>query len=248
MSSRANENARVVVLCDPHDVPALWAARGLQQRGIEVDLIASSMLADALVWEHRVGAEVSVNITLADGRTLSSSAPVGVLNRLQFVPTSRLDAVGGPDRDYAVQEMQALFLSFLEALCATVVNRPSPQGLGGAWMHVSQWAALAGQAGLPFAPYRQSSANPVDGVVPAAVEVTAFVVGARVLVPPFMERAIDGFTGKAKELARLAGQSLLGIELARARSGTWQLVSASATPDLSLGGEPLIDALEEMLV
>ena len=247
MNVQSKERTRVVVLCEAHDIPALWAASGLQRRGIDVDVIASTMLADALLWEHRVGVDVGIEIQLADGRRLSSGLPVGVINRLQFVPTSRLDAVGGPDRDYAVQEMQALFLSFLEALGGTVVNRPSPQGLGGAWLHVSEWAALAGQAGLPFAPYRQSSANPVDWMVPAAVEATAFVVGGQVLAPPCVERGIDGFTVKAKELAHLAGQSLLGIELAGWGSGVWHVVSASATPDLSQGGEPLIDALAEVL-
>src|SRR5205807_5207597 len=119
------------------------------------------VLGSALRWEHRVtsAGDASFAIDLGDGRTLSSAQRVGVLNRLSFVPTERLDRVAGADRDYAVQEMNALFLSWLHALPGPVVNRATPQGLGGNWRHRSAWTALASEVGLSAAPYRQSCAD-----------------------------------------------------------------------------------------
>jgi hypothetical protein len=43
-------------------------------------------------------------------------------------------------------------------------------------------------------------------------------------------------------LAALADTPLLGIELARGRGG-WSFVDASPWPDLTVGGEALLDAL-----
>lgn len=253
------ERPGLLVLCEPADGSALWAAAGLRRRTSgPVDVVTGAMLGSALGWEHRLrGDDAEVDITLADGRHITSEARP-VLNRLLSVPTERLAAVAGPDLEYARQEMQALFLSWLHALPGPMLNRPSPQFLGGHWRHPSQWAVLAAGAGLAAAPFRQSADDPPElamlppaprradtGWLPAAPPpVTVFVVAGRV-VPP---RPLPGDLGEGcRQLAKLAGDELLGIDLQLGPSGTWELVTASSVPDLRSGGEPLLDALADAL-
>lgn len=238
----------ILVLCEVFDAAALWVADRLHSRGHQVSVVTTAALDAAVRWEHRIASSgaASVEIGLADGRRLSSREPAGVLNRLAFVPTARLDALGGADRDYAVQEMNALFLSWLNTLPGPVLNRPVPQGLGGNWRHPSAWAVLAGCAGLAAAPYRQSSESDPDAAwLPQRPPETAsvFVVSGRVVAPPGMPEPVrDG----CLRLAQAAGEALLGIDLAE-RPGGWEFLGASPRPDLILGGEPLVDALAEAL-
>lgn len=238
----------VLVFCEITDLAALWVADRLQARGVAVDVVSAPALGSALCWEHRLAStgEASVTIDLGDGRTLSSAEPVGVLNRLSFVPTGRLDRVAGPDRSYAVQEMNALFLSWLNALPGPVVNRASPQGLGGAWRHRSSWIALAGEVGLPAARYCQSCADdPVaEWLAPPPSLVTIFVVGERVVAPPGTSCELQA---GCLRLAKAARETLLGIDMAPGEGGSLAVVNASTVPDLMRGGEAIVDALSEVL-
>ena len=52
------------------------------------------------------------------------------------------------DREYALSEMQAFYLSWLSAIPGQVVNRPTPQGLSGHWHHISEWALSAARLAL----------------------------------------------------------------------------------------------------
>ena len=239
----------ILVFCDTADLPALWAAGRLGARGLAVDIVTAQVLESALKWHHRITAdgEASVTIELADGRRISSDAPAAVLNRLSQAPRSRVDRVGGEDRDYAAQEMSALFLSWLEAMPGPLVNRPTPQGLSGRWRHPSQWAVLAARAGLAIAPYRQSHETDPDRAWlteprPDALAVFAVgeaAVGSTIIPEPVLEACV--------RLAREAGEALLGVDLVRGADGGWAMAGASPNPDLMRGGEPLIDALAALL-
>jgi hypothetical protein len=239
----------IYVFCDTADLPALWAAGRLRARGLTVEIVSAQVLEAALTWRHRVSADgvAGVTIELADGRRISSEAAAAVLNRVSHVPRSRVDRVGGEDRDYAVQEMNALFLSWLEALPGLVVNPATPQGLCGRWRHPSEWALLAAKAGLASAPYRQSDETDPDRAclmapVPGAVSV--FAVGEAAVGPP---QVPTGVREACVRLARAAGEVLLGVDLLPGVDGVWRLAGASPTPDLMRGGEPLIDALAALL-
>ena len=249
-----------LVLCDPNDAIAWWAARGLESRLGPVEVVTSGALANAVRWEHRVGQGSPVaEVILGDGRRVSSREPCGVLNRLTFCPTDRLDAVGGRDRDYAVAEFQALFMSWLQAFPGPMLNRPTSMGLGGHWRHPSAWAVLAGRAGLGMAPYRQSqddlpemAATPpayrTDGrVMPPASRspVTVTVIGQSVIGPPEVPEDI---LAACRRLAALSGDELLGVDLAPSALDGWQMLAASPTPDLRTGGESVLDALAKELL
>src|SRR5947208_1950032 len=144
-----------LVLCGAHDLPALWAARGLESRGLHpLEIITPEVLAYNRRFVHRVAmSQRSVNIMLADGRVIDSEAICGTLNRLQLVPSEHLYGANATDRQYAQQELHALFLSWLTGLPGPVLNQPTPQGLSGAWRHLSEWTWIAGQAGLSTLPF-----------------------------------------------------------------------------------------------
>ncbi len=238
----------ILVLCDDYDASALWAANCLAERGRAVSVVTASHLDAARRWDHRIerSGTTSVSIDLADGRRLSDSDGAAVLNRLTFLSSNRINAVAGEDRDYAVQEMNALVLSCLYALPGPMLNRPTTQGLGGNWRHPSAWAVLAGRAGLAAPPYRQSCGtdpNEAWQPRPAPATVTVFAVAGHLVASPAMPQAT---WESCLRLARLAGDALLGIELIE-RGGCWEFQAASPRPDLVLGGEPLIDLLDEAL-
>jgi hypothetical protein len=237
-----------LIFCEPFDHAALWAAARLRERGISTELITADDLAAAERWEHRVGASgATIEIQLADGRRVSGGETRGVLNRLSFLPAAWLQRIGGPDRDYAVQEMYALYISWLHALPGPVLNPPQPQGLCGNWRHRSMWSALAGRAGLPTPPYRQSSDDdPSLAWQPQSLPapVTAFTVGSHVVAPPVLPLALHD---ACRRLSEVAGAPLLGVDFTLDPYGAWCFAEASVMPDLMRGGEPLIDAIAETL-
>jgi hypothetical protein len=239
----------IYVLCDLADLAALWAADRLRARGRRVEVVTAQVLECALGWRHALApdGEAEVEIRLADGRILGSRHPAPVLNRLSHSPRARTDTVGGTDRDYAAQEMNALILSCLEALPGPVVNRPTPQGLCGRWRHPSAWTLLGAQAGLEAEAFRQSDRTDPDQAwfaPPAPGAVTAFALAGQVIAPPTVPEATRR---GCLRLAGLSGEILLGVELAPGPDGRWRMTGASPAPDLMRGGEPLIAALDAAL-
>jgi hypothetical protein len=236
------------VVCEESDLAAAWAASCLHSRGLTAEIVTGADLAAAERWEHRVGRSgATLALTFAGGEHRLCSRDVrGVLNRLPFLPSAWLQRIGGLDRDYAIQEMHALYLSWLHALPGPLLNRPTPQGLCGNWRHPSAWAVLAAHAGLPVAPYRQSSEDdPAELWQPASAPpaATVFVVGERVIAPPVVPTQQHE---ACRRLSRAAGATLLGIDFAPGAEGGWEFSGASVIPDLVRGGEPLADALAEI--
>ena len=235
----------ILILCEPGDGSAAWAAAELQQRGHDAQLLFGAALGAATRWEHRVDADsATVAITLADGRELSSAAPQPVLNRLPFVPLDQMRATAGADYGYAVQEVFAFYLSWLHAWPGAVLNRPTPQGISGSYRHPSQWALFAAQAGLPALPWEQSNADdPMRGWAAPPGEAVGFAVGGEAVLPDILPA---DFAEPCVRLAAIAGTDLLGISFAREGEG-WLMTGASPVPDLMLGGAPLADALARAL-
>ena len=236
----------VMILCEIGDGAALWAAGRLQERGIAVDLVTGAALGAARRWEHRItGTEVSTSITLPDGRVLDSEGAEPILNRLSYIPTERLRAVSGADFGYAMQELYALYLSWLAGWPGRVINRPVPQGLCGNFRHPSEWATLAARAGLPTTPWKQGSSDaPDEAWMPRPTELAVYVCGDEVVAPIALS---DAMVAGCRALAALAHCDLLGIDFERSRDAAegdaWRLTGASPLPDLIRGGDALADAL-----
>ncbi|HLY00305.1 MAG TPA: hypothetical protein VKR62_16515 [Roseiarcus sp.] len=237
----------LLVLCDENDAPALWAAEALRERGLSPTVLTGADLAAAKRWEHRVGAGTAAcEILLGDGAVLRSRDVHAVLNRLPTVPWTWQRRIGGADRDYAIQEMYAFYLSWLHGLPGRKLNPPTPQGLCGNPRHPSVWAALAARAGLPARPFRQTSADDPERhwreTAPSAA--TLNVVGTRVVGPESLVRS----QGDAcLRLSRAAGAPLIGVDFATDPDGAWRMTGVSIMPDLSRNGPELADALAEEL-
>lgn len=235
-----------LLLCEHTDFSALWAYRGLRERGVPIELVSAGALVNALGWEHRLGiGGASIRIDLADGRTIDGDAVRGVVNRLVSLPTERHALAATPDRDYAMQELNALFLSWLTAVRGPVLGRPTPQGLSGPWLHRSEWLALGAQAGLNVDVYCRSSRE-----APETLTDEAALVGARTLVViagrPAGRVPAHVAAGSAR-LARLADADFLGVQFGTPRRKPWTFVGATPFPDLSLGGLSALDLLEAAL-
>jgi hypothetical protein len=236
----------LLVLCDGNDVSALWAAEALRARGLLLTVLTGADLAAVQRWEHRVGAGAAgYEISLSGGGVLRSRDVRGVLNRLPTVPWAWQQRIGGPDRDYAIQEMYAFYLSWLHALPGRKLNPPTPQGLCGNPRHPSAWAALAARVGLPARPFRQTSEDEPDFFWPTRRPIgtaTLHVVGARVVGPP---RLVRSYAEACLRLSEAAGAPLLGVDFVSDPDGVWRMTGASIMPDLCGSGNELADALAE---
>ena len=240
-----------LVLCDSRDAPARWALEGLRSRGLEpVELVTSDDLAHAR-WVHDVGARgARVEIQLRDGRAIHGDSVRGALNRLVSPPEGTLLLIQPSDRSYVVQELMAFFMSWLHALSGPVLNRPTPECLGGRVLPLAEWLWLAAKAGLPTPRYRLSSEDPparpsrhVRMPGPAPDLRTLLVVGDRVVGPPAPEAIREG----CARLGALARTGLLGLDFSVDGRGEWQVAGATSLPDLRRGGPALLDALASSL-
>lgn len=235
-----------LVLCAADDLAALWAARGLISGGLQpLEIITAEELAYNRRLEHRLNAgQPTVNITLMDGRVIEGAAVRGTLNRLHTIPFAHLRNASAPDRQYAEQELLALYLSWLYGLPGVMLNRPTPQGLCGTWRHPSEWIRLAGRAGLSTIPYQQSesSAAPSLHSAPSTNRVVIVVQGD--CCGP---RAPHNIATACSRLADLAATDLLGVDFHLTPTGEWIFNKATPLPDLRLGGTELITTLAQAL-
>jgi hypothetical protein len=243
-----------LVLCDASDASAILAFQALRARGIApLETITADALSLAEEWEHRVeGDAASVRFRLQDGRAFEGGALRGVLNRLYTAPTWHWRAAAKVDQEYVQQELIAFFLSWLNALPCPVINRPTPQGLCGRWRSEAEWVCLAQRAGLPVAPYRQSSYDRIDEMrgekrliaqgtaTRTVIVVEGIVTGASVPVPDDVKQACLHF-------AKGSETGLIGLDFIDGAAGPWTFAGANPMPDLRWGGPALIDALATAL-
>jgi hypothetical protein len=245
-----------LVLCSTSDPSGLWAYEGLKHLGIApLELVLAESLAQpATRWEHRLDRTgAHIKIALPDGRVLCGSRIRGAINRLHAPsPVPALRAAES-DREYAQAELHAFYLSFLNALPGVVLNRPTPSGLCGAWHHASEWAVLAGRAGLPVRTYRQSASDapeqfyvpqPPEGVVPCTfIACAGQVFGSELYGVQLPESTVQA----CSRLAATAGAQMMGIDLYLDAQGGWNFASATPSPDLRIGGMPLLRRIANQL-
>lgn len=238
-----------LVLCDPFDAAALWAYRGLSARGLNpLELISTEVLLRALTWEHRLGVDgIRLRISLAKNRTITHDSVRGVLNRLSFIDPQLLAPAPQAERNYATQEMTALFMSWLAALPCPVLNRPVAQGLSGSWRHPSEWNYLAAQAGLATHTYRQSASEQTSkGLYSGLTGAFGFTAHTVFVVRESFVHCRTAalplsINDACLRLGALARTDLLGIQLSA--DDSWTFLSATPQPDLRAGGAGLLNAL-----
>jgi hypothetical protein len=229
-----------LLLHDPADPTAAWVLEGLRARGVALEPVGSGDLLRARTWRHAVGTDgASVEIVLADGRTMASRGVRSTINRLTAVPPLP-GGVSGEDREYAAQELHAFWLSWLAALPGPMLNRPTPFSLCGLWLDGPQWMLRAARAGLPCGPIALGDAAQAPPPAPSAWVVVACgaVFGAREAEP---------LAPCCVALARDVGADLLGVGLAPGPDGALRFATATTLPDLRPAGAPLLDVLARRL-
>jgi hypothetical protein len=236
-----------LVLCNAKDESAMWAYQGLKARNLHpLEIVRAESLVYSASIEHRIQSNsIATQIKLADGRVINSASVRGSLNRLYQLPSEHLHAADASDRQYAEQELYALFLSWLYALPGKMLNRPAPQGLCGAWLHQSKLTRFASQAGLSTEIYRQGSAVSENAKFPPSNNFgqTSIVLGENCFGAFAPENVREGCV----RLARMCGVEMLGVDFQVNTQGEWILARATPLPDLRMGGEALLDALFQTL-
>ncbi len=237
-----------LALCSTLDIPGQWAYQGLAACGIDIRLVTAEMLESATQWEHRVDSRTdSISFALPNGQVIHGADNQGVLNRLMTPSQNLMGRVVPADRDYALQEMSAFYLSWLNSLHCPMVNRPTPQGLAGRWFHLSELSLFAHQAGLAALPYRQTgNVAPEAGYQPSPdLQRTTQVI---VLDNEIFGANVPSAVGDGcRNLARLMQTRLLGIDFTSTPQTPWTFCFASPVPDLQLGGIRLIESLARTL-
>lgn len=237
-----------LVLCEDHDAAAHWAHRGLVARGLPTELVTSTGLGTATRWVHRLGPHGAnggeLEVSLADGREIRSGEVNGVLNRLLSAWNPQIGHARAGDREYAIQEIHAFHVSWLQSLPGPMLNRPHMGGLSGRWRYIPEWLGLGARAGLPTRPSPLDPDQTPPWLASREENVrTVITVGGQVLGAP-SAGLVDG----CRKLARLSATPLLGTSFREdATPNRWHLVGATPHPDLRLGGEPLLDALAAAL-
>jgi|GEM_PF-512640 len=248
-----------LVLCSATDTSGLWTYEGLKHLGVApLELVlAESLGQPATRWEHRLDRKgAHIKFAPPDGRVLCGSRIRGAINRLPGPPPAIALQAADSDREYAQAELQAFYLSWLNALPGVVLNRPAPSGLCGAWHHASEWAMLAGRAGLPVRPYRQSASDaPEQFYMPQAPEgvvacrFIAFagaVFGGELYGVQLPEPVVQA----CGRLAQEAKAQVMGIDLyldGDGPEGRWSYAGATPSPDLRIGGMPLLRRMAKEL-
>lgn len=247
-----------IVVSSEADTVARWAADGLRARGLTpLECITTDLLPHA-VWDHRITESgASLELLLADGRHIDSCEVRGVINRLQFVPVGHSVIACSDDQQYSQHEMAAFYLSWLNAFGCPVLNPASHLGMCGAVRHASDWLCLAARVGLNCPPYRltsrqsyESSWLPGSGLpreLATAPRATLFTVGTKVVGRAGQPTPPDAVLQGAVELALRAKIPLLGLDFVVSSLERWTFVGADSLPDLTRGGDALLDALAGVL-
>jgi hypothetical protein len=232
-----------LLVASRQDTSALWAFERLNARGRPCQVVLTEALQSSEVrWLHSVSSRgAGVTMTLADGRRIDSGNVAAVLNRALSAPLTLMAQMQWPDSDYARSEESAFALSWLQALAPVVVNPPAARGLAGAWRSRAEWSGLARRAGLDCAPHEADSHDPGSVHCFPQAPQNGLVIGERA----FGLAARPEVRPAAIALAKVAGMPLLGLWLTDEQAP--RLTMATPHPDLSLGGEPGIDALERVL-
>lgn len=240
---------RFLILAQAGDETAVRVAATLLRRHSpgDVKLVSAGEIVFAPGWVHGLGeGPVASRVTLHDGTVIGGEAPALVFNRLRGVEMPQFAAASPEDREYAVMEMHALVLSWLQSLTCPVINAPSPQGLGGQVRGALAWQLLAAKAGLPTLPLRLTSSSrryhaPDLIFHPADFLGAALSAGGR-LPPGNLPAQFAGAVGSAVMSVLIAGRRVVGRMPPELVHGCLALARRANTEILLAHFAPAVDA------
>lgn len=230
-----------LILCNPDDVSALWAGRGLQIRGLTpVEFVSPVEITCSRHIEYRAGDGEPAHALaeLNRGTVLDTRQLRGTLNRAARLEHHQLRRAASSDRNYVQAEIDAVMLAWLGALPAPVYNPPHSSGWAGIHLHPFEWAIRAQQAGFMTEPHRCGRSGLE---IPAArsANCTFHIVFDGKVFPGVP----DAISSAALRLAASAAIPLLGISLQWTADGQVIFGGATPVPDLRVGGKAFLDAL-----
>jgi hypothetical protein len=115
-----------------------------------VSLVTGGELASSPELDHHVTkGRGTFAVTLADGRRFADDGFDVVFNRLQGGEVPWFGGAADEDREYAMAETYAAWMSLLRSFRSPVVNPVGPRGLAGPGKSQLEWLALAADCGLP---------------------------------------------------------------------------------------------------
>lgn len=170
---------------------------------------------------------------------IDTSQLVGILNRYQPCRTPPQ----GPDADYKLMERHAILLAWLHALGSKVLNRPSPDHLGGPLPPLLKLRLLASDLGLPIAAARARSGQIEDDSTHGRLVTILSGLGA--LWGPGREQLPPALHAPALRLTEALGYDLVGLQFCLTADGRWLFAGIQPAPDLRPGGSPLAARLAE---
>lgn len=255
----------LVVLADAIEATAARLTLLARRVGRAVRLVAPAELATG--WTHRVsGHHTRTRLTLGDGTTIDDDTITGVFNRAWEIPASATARFDSADRDYARSELHALVVSWLSGLRCPVMNRATPQALGGAAQSPAQWRLLAHAAGFDTTALRYTTNQrrfPARGMVrvdrapstlgaPAALDLigpaaygepsgvrnaSMLVVGQTVWPEEMLRDEAAPLVEPCRQLARATNLMLLRVHLANG--------DAPGRPWRFVGADPMPPVIDE---
>lgn len=240
----------IVILCHPDDVAALWLDRMFHTLGVTgIEIVSVEQLVFSRRIVHRlVTAGDSGEIALADGRTLHPETIAGLINRVQYLPTRHFASAAPADRAYAMAELSAFMLAWLNSVAGRVINPPLPFALGGGTFPLPTVRHLASMAGLPALTWRSSTSpsgndgNDRNHVTAVDTPTHAVVVFDGRVFGPILPRPIqDG----CRRLASLLGVPMLQVLFHQSHDNGWRFVHAHGAVDFRIGGRPLAAAIAQ---
>ena len=238
----------LVILCHPDDTSAVWLHRELSAAGVSAMLVSVEQLVFSRSITHALsGTADTGTIRLADGRVLHPEAITGLINRVQFVPTQHFSNAATGDREYATAELHAFLLAWLNGIAGRVLNPPRPMLLGGGLNDLAAIRHYAATAGLPTAPWRQSTrrAGRVSTAETAARPThVVSVLDGRVFGPIIPGELLSGCC----RLAAYLGTPLMQVAFSRSASGVCWFLHATPKVDFERGGRPLVSAIARAVV
>jgi hypothetical protein len=213
----------LIILATRQDEAAAWLADRWQPHGA---VIVSAADLSTSGWSLDLCSPAKSRACIG-GRTVRNEEIEGVLTRMPCVHGEDLNHIVPPDRQYVASEMTAFLLAWLSSLVCPVLNRPTPDSLGGPGWRQEGWVHLASRLGIPVTAVRRGAANrKSDAEDQSTCEV--IVAGDQCfgeVAPPLIENA--------RMLAKAAGTHLLSARFSGAAADS-VFVSASPWPNLAL--------------
>ena len=212
----------LMILATREDEAAAWLADRWQPHGA---VVVSAADLSTSGWSLDLCSPTKSRACIG-GRTVRNEDIDGVLTRMPYVHGQDLNHIVPSDRRYVASEITAFLLAWLSSLACPVLNRPTPDCLGGPGWRNEEWVHLASRLGIPVAAVRRSTekskTNPEEQ---SASEV--IVAGGQCFGEADL-RLVEN----ARMLAKAAGTDLLSVRFSGSAAHS-AFVSASPWPDLA---------------